>query len=228
MISKKESCTPAEQPIDYLSPEVPPELPWLDVPLIRATPEALKGYGELVNNYHDYPIKIVTWPKSGWRPIDGGTGNEGGTTSGTFDFWWQGDMLYGKNQAVQAEYLLGWSKNPIEATTRPNIFAERKQVLLWHANYHPDGGQLFFPLNDESFVVPLALPGDDLKATDFVAFYVEAGQGLYIHPNVWHEGVFPLAEKASFYDEQGKVHARVSCNIAQEFGVFLSVPLTSP
>jgi hypothetical protein len=23
--------------------------------------------------------------------------------------------------------------------------------LLWHANYHPDGGQLFFPLDREPF-----------------------------------------------------------------------------
>jgi hypothetical protein len=40
--------------------------------------------------------------------------------------------------------------------------------------------------------------------------------------------VFPLEERARFYDEQGKVHARVSCNLAREFGVFLSVPLTNP
>ena len=58
-------------------------------------------------------------------------------------------------------------------------------------------------------MIPLALPGDDVTPEDFVAFYVDAGQGIYIHPNIWHEGVFSLAEKASFYDEQGKVHARV-------------------
>ena len=101
-------------------------------------------------------------------------------------------------------------------------------MLLWHANYHPDGGQLFFPLNGEAFVCPLALPGDDVKPENFVAFYVDEGKGLYIHPNVWHEAVFPLAPRASFYDEQGKVHARVSCNVAVEFGVFLAVPLAAP
>ncbi len=66
------------------------------------------------------------------------------------------------------------------------------------------------------------------KPDKFIAFYVDGGKGLYIHPNVWHEAVFPLAERASFYDEQGKVHARVSCNLATEFGVFLSVPLAAP
>jgi ureidoglycolate lyase/seryl-tRNA synthetase len=51
---------------------------------------------------------------------------------------------------------------------------------------------------------------------------------LYIHPNIWHEGVFPTTAQQSFHDQQGKVHARVSCNITQEFGVFLNVPLTEP
>ncbi len=225
MISKTTNSTLTAQPIDYLSPNVPPELPWVSVPLVQATAETLQNYGELVDDYTDYSLEIVTWPAQGWRPIDAGTGNEAGTTSGTFDFWWEGDVLYGRNQAVNDQYVLGWSKNPIEAKASPDIPVERTQVLLWHANYHPDGGQLFFPLDGAPFVAPLALPGDDVKPTDFLAFYVAGGKGLYIHPNVWHEAVFPLTDKASFYDEQGKVHARVSCNIAQEFGVFLSVSL---
>ncbi|MEM7345338.1 MAG: ureidoglycolate lyase [Chloroflexota bacterium] len=211
-------------PINYLSPDVPEALPWHSVPLVKATNESLKGYGQLVDDYQSFELEIVIWPAQGWRPVDAGTGNEGGTTYGNFDFWWEGDVLYGKNQAVGDQYLLGWSKNPADVQT-DNPTPDRFQVLLWHANYHPDGGQLFFPLDGGAFVAPLALPGDDVTPDKFVAFYVEGGKGLYIHPNVWHEGVFPLTERASFYDEQGKVHARISCNIAQEFGVFLSIPL---
>ncbi|MBV7331350.1 ureidoglycolate lyase [Chloroflexi bacterium TSY] len=214
--------------IDYLSPDVPGELPWHDVPLVRATADSLEGYGQLVDDYRGFPLEIVTWPAQGWRVVDPGTGNEAGTTSGRFDFWWEGDVLFGRNQAVDDQYLLGWSKNPAQAKRQTEEGTDRSQVLLWHANYHPDGGQLFFPLEKKPFVVPLALPGDDLKLDDFVAFYVDGGKGLYIHPNIWHEGVFSLAERTSFYDEQGKVHARISCNIAQEFGVFLRVPLQSP
>ncbi len=213
------------QPIDYLSPDVPKKLPWHEVPLVQATPESLRGFGKLVSDYRNFPVEIVTWPAQGWRPVDAGTGNEGGTTSGHFDFWWEGDVLFGRNQAVNDRYLIGWCKNPGETrrdSQRTN-FPER--VLLWHANYHPDGGQLFFPLDGQPFVTALALPGDDVKPEDFVAFHVDGGQGLYIHPNVWHEAVFPLALRGGFYDEQGKVHARVSCHVAKEFGVFLSVPL---
>jgi ureidoglycolate lyase len=216
----------AISPTEYLAPDVPGALPWHDVPLVRATKESLRGYGHLVDDYHDYPIEIVTWPQPGRRAIDPGTGNEGGTTHGHFNFWWEGETLYGKNQAVATNfYLLGWSCNPADAKKESDMRPDRSRILLWHANYHPDGGQLFFPLNGESFVCPLALPGDDVRPEHFVAFFVEGGKGLYIHPNVWHEAVFPLADRASFHDEQGKVHARISCHIAQEFGVFLNIPL---
>jgi hypothetical protein len=214
-------------PVDYLSPDVPAELPCVDVPLVKATAESLKGYGALVDDYRDFPIEICTWPAQGWRPVDPGTGNEAGTTTGTFEFWWEGDFLYGRNTAVDDKYLLGWSKNPGEAVRNPALAKGNDQVLLWHANYHPDGGQLFFPLDGQPFVAPLAKPGDDVRPEDFVAFYIDGGKGLYIHPNVWHEAVFPLETPARFYDEQGKVHARMSCRFTSEFGVFLRVPLRS-
>ena len=100
--------------------------------------------------------------------------------------------------------------------------------MIWHVNYHPDGGQMFYPLDGQPFVVPLALPGDDVKPEDFVAFYCDGSFGVCIHPNIWHEGVFPLSEPARFFDRQGKVHARVSCNFPREFGRLLSVPLREP
>ncbi len=75
---------------------------------------------------------------------------------------------------------------------------------------------------------PLALPGDDVKAGDFVAFYCDGRQGLYIDPGVWHEAVVLLAGRAAFDDRQGRVHARVSCNFVEEFGAYLSVPLRKP
>jgi len=213
-------------PGGYLAPDIADALPWHDVPLVRATERSLAGYGRLVDDWRNFPIEIVIWPKPGWRDIDPGTGNEGGTTSGVFDFWWEGETMYGRNAAVASNsYLLGWSRNPRDVKAAPAATPDRSRILLWHANYHPDGGQLFFPLDGESFVCPLALPGDDVRPEHFVAFLVDGGKGLYIHPNVWHEAVFPLSRSAQFHDVQGKVHARISCNFAQEFGVFLNVPL---
>ncbi len=197
------------------------------LPLVEATPESLEGYGCLVAEPEAQAIEIVTWPQPGWRPLDPGTGNEGGTTEGTFAFWWAGDLLYGRNEAVGGEYHLGWACEPAAASAEAPT-APRERVLIYHANYHPDGGQMFFPLDGKPFVSPLALPGDDVRPEHFKAFYFDGTQGLYIHPGVWHEAVFPLADQARFFDRQGKVHARISCDFEQEFGCLLEVPLISP
>ncbi len=31
--------------------------------------------------------------------------------------------------------------------------------LHWHMNNHPDGRQMFFPLDKRPFIIPAALPG---------------------------------------------------------------------
>lgn len=210
--------------IDYKNPQVPAGINTVKVPLVQATEASLKGFGQLVSKeeYQHFPIEIVRWPASGWRKIDEGTGDEAGTVSGDFEFYWEGDFFKGKNHAVGSEYLFGWSKLPEMADAAST--EKPKGVLLWHANYHPDGGQLFFPLDGKPFITALALPGDGARPEDFVAFKVTGGKGLYIHPNVWHEAIVPLEKKAVFYDEQGAIHARVSIHFPNEFGVLLRVP----
>ena len=199
-----------------------------EIPLIKATNESLRGYGYLIDSYENSDIEIVTWPKQGWREIDKGTGNEGGATEGSFDTWWDGSTLYGQNNAVQhkseyevdGKYILGYSSSPDTLIKNQNYIFP-KEMYIWHANYHPDGGQLFFPTKPGVFISPLALPGDDIKVGDFRAFYFDGSKGLYIHPNIWHEGVFPIDEKNSFMGKQGKVHARVSIDLKKEFKKYL-------
>jgi len=203
-----------------------PSLPWHDVPLIRATDESVEGYGRLVDDPDGFKIEIVQWPAPGWRPVDDGTGDEAGWVEGIFHGVWQGDVLYGTNEAVSGHYVLGWSVDPQKASAEQES-EPRERVLLWHMNSHPDGGQLFFPLDKKPFIVPVALPGDDLKPDDVVAFLCDGSRGLYIHPGIWHEGIFPVTDCQRFLDRQGRVHARVSADIGQEFGVYLSVPLRS-
>ncbi|MFT5260516.1 MAG: ureidoglycolate lyase [Saprospiraceae bacterium] len=200
-----------------------PSLKQVNVPLIKATDESVKGYGQLVDSHEGFEIEIATWPAPDWRPVDEGTGNEAGHVEGTFESEWHGDVLMGINDAVGGHYVLGWSTDPQNASDKQATVA-REQVLLWHFNYHPDGGQLFFPLDNKPFVLPLALPGDDLTPEKVVAFWCDGSKGFYIHPNIWHEGVFPVTDKQRFLDRQGKVHARVSCDFGEEFGVYISVP----
>ena len=197
----------------------------VEIPLIKASNETLKGYGYLIDNFEKSQVEIVKWPKQGWREIDDGTGNEGGITEGSFDTWWVGSTLYGENNAVQhnsdyeidGKYILGYSSHPETNIQQSCSYSRPKMMYMWHVNYHPDGGQLFFPTMSGPFISPLALPGDDVQVEDFKAFYFDGTEGLYIHPNIWHDGVYPINEKSSFLGKQGKVHARVSIDLKKEF-----------
>jgi hypothetical protein len=211
--------------IDYLNPDLPDGLTTVDMPVVDATEATLRGFGHLVEDSDSYPIEIVRWPAQGWRPVDEGTGDEAGTTSGIFTSEWQGDVLYGRNEAVGGQYVLAYATTPAQASLEHARAPQ--QMLLWHANYHPDGGQLFYPLDRKPFYVPLALPGDDVQPDDFICFRFDGSQGLYIHPNIWHEGVFTLSGAQRFHDRQGRVHARVSIDFARECGCLLRAPILS-
>ena len=68
---------------DDLAPNLKPSgaalplLPEVTLKLVEATPETLKGYGELVDDKDQRPIEIVRWPALGRRPVDPGTGDQG-------------------------------------------------------------------------------------------------------------------------------------------------------
>ena len=211
---------------DYLNPDLPTDLKRVSIPVVEATDETLKGFGFLVDDPEQVKVEIVRWPAQGWRPVDTDSGDEGGTTEGTFVADWRGDVLYGRNSAVGGHYILGYGLDPGQA--REDHGKDPERLLLWHANYHPDGGQLFSPLDPAPFVVPLAKPGDDIKPEDFVCFWFGGDRGLYIHPNVWHEGVFATRGRQRFFDRQGAVHARVSVDFAREFHCLVEMTLAAP
>lgn len=212
-------------PPNYLNPAIPANLHRVTIPVVDATDENLRGYGRLIDKADKELIEIVRWPAAGWRPVDTDSGNEGGVREGIFHAEWKGDVLYGVNGAVGGYYILGYAVDPsvaVETHARTP-----KELMLWHANYHPDGGQLFFPMDRKPFLVPLALPGDDVRPEDFVCFRFSGEQGLMIHPNIWHEGVFPISGSSRFMDIQGAVHARVSVDFAREFQCLLCMNLVS-
>ncbi|MBY0534403.1 MAG: ureidoglycolate lyase [Chitinophagaceae bacterium] len=209
---------------NYLQPNLPHNLQKFQIPIVVATEESVKGYGQLISEANACKIEITRWPAQGWRPVDTDSGDEGGTKEGIFSSEWKGDLLYGKNEAVGGHYILGYAKLP--EACKEDHSETPQSILLWHANYHPDGGQLFFPLQDQPYLVPVALPGDDIQPENFICFLVPANKGLYIHANIWHEGVFAIKGKQRFLDKQGAVHARVSVDFAREFGCLLEIDLS--
>ena len=68
------SCTDAVQDASILADAY--EKPCVSVPIVRATPESVIGYGTLVHDFNAEDIIRVTWPTlTGSRPVVSGTGN---------------------------------------------------------------------------------------------------------------------------------------------------------
>lgn len=190
------------------------------MPLVDATDGALDGYGYLVDDPDDCAIEIVRWPARGRRRRHRRPGRHDGRRVRERV---ARRHIYGRNAAVGYHYILAYAEPPEVART-DHAEAPRR-MMLWHANYHPDGGQLFYPIDRRPFYAPLALPCDDVVPERFVCFRFDGRKGLYIHPDIWHEGVFGLAGTQRFFDRQGAVHARVSVDFAREFGCLLEAAI---
>jgi ureidoglycolate lyase/seryl-tRNA synthetase len=194
------------------------------VPWIEASDIALAGFGHRVSDFASATVRIVTWPQPAWRPIVPGTGNEGGVVEDTFEMARRGEIQHAINHAVGRRYVTGWFADPATASEGREP-SDTSRLYTHEANYHPDGGQVFFPRAAAPFVALLALPGDDVRPESFVAFHCDGTFGLHIDPGVWHQPVFPLGPLATFDNRQGRVHACVAVNFVAEFGCYLDVPL---
>jgi ureidoglycolate lyase len=222
---------------NFSNPTLPENLKVLEVPLQLATEESLKGYGNIINHREEYTtdnkkFEITPWPVQGWRQLDPETGDEAGTTEGDFEVEWKADYFYGHNLAVSTgnNYYLDGLANEPHVCSHDTMTGTGNDIYLWMSDYHPCGGQLFFPEISVPFVVNLGknTTGDDVVPEDMRAFYVPAGKGVYFHPSTWHNGVYTSPEhgKVTFLTRQSKVHARVSVSWAAEFNTILKVPLT--
>jgi len=194
------------------------------VPLVVATAETLSGYGSVVTDFAAGAVTIVTWPQPGRRPVVAGTGNEGGIVEDSFEMVRRGEIQHAVNHAVGRSYVTGWFADPAVASEAREP-SDTSRILTHEANYHPDGGQIFFPCDGTPFVALLARPGDDVTPDDFVAFHCDGSFGIHIDPGTWHQPMFPVGERAHFEDKQGRVHACIAVDFVSEFGCYLEVPL---
>jgi ureidoglycolate lyase len=239
-------ATPTSKPAPFVftadnfsCPNLPAGLKVVNVPLVEASDDTLASFGaRLISGPDEISCEngnfdIVKWPVSGWRKLDPNTGNEAGTTQGPFEVWWKGDMFYGTNLAIASSnnfYLDGLGARPEVASRDSSVASgDGMEIFLWMSDYHPDGGQLFWPESPVPFVVCLGPPsvGDNVTPAAMRAFAIPAGRGVYFGPGTWHNGVYIHRKHspARFLTRQGRVHGRVSCSWASEFGSLLRVPL---
>ena len=174
-----------------------PDMVRIELPLIKATAESLKGLANIVKDFDATDVIQRQWPAS-QRPISKGTGY-GSVTTGDFDFQWKDDHCYAQNAAVKGNYVVCRKDKDGICYTR-------------EANYHPDGGQIVCPVASSDpghFIMILARPGDMVQASDFKAYHFDGTFGLQILPNVWHQPLIPLDEAAKYRNKQGSIHACV-------------------
>ncbi|XP_060587685.1 uncharacterized protein LOC132743176 [Ruditapes philippinarum] len=191
------------------------------VPIVMATTETLKGYGKIVTDFENEEVEITPWPVQGWRKLCPGTGTLGGLIHDELTYKWVGDQSLFTDGTEDGDFITGRLPKHVSP-------ADRTHVLVREANYHPDGGQVFYPKNKDPFVALLALPGDDIKLEDFVAFYFDGTFGVQIHADIWHQPIYPIRDASVIRGKQGAVHACVAMDTVKEFGKFLLVPLKPP
>src|SRR5262249_19769193 len=116
----------------------------LPVPLVSALAPRFEAFGRIVRDFAAEEVIIQTWPAQAWRRIEPGTGNQGGVTEGAVVMAREGDLMIARNHAVGGHYITGWFADPATAT-RAGTTPCYDRVLVREANYHPDGGQVFWP-----------------------------------------------------------------------------------
>lgn len=211
-------------PDQYLDPAIAPALPWRDLPIVDGRDPSLVDLVIVAEgDPTDFEVPIVPWPVTGTRPLDPGTGVEGGTTEGAFTTVWEGQRLRARNAAVGGEYIIGLGSAPELLDARTDD--RHEQILLWHLNHHPDGGQLFWSIDRRPFLVPVVPIGDSPDLDRAVVARSDGTFGLCVRPGVWHDGVYPESGDGNFRTRQGRVHARVSADVAREYRCLLRIPL---
>ncbi|XP_045180251.1 uncharacterized protein LOC123539639 [Mercenaria mercenaria] len=195
------------------------------IPIVMATKESLRGYATIVTDFAKVKVEKTPWPVQGWRKARDGTDILHGEESGEIYYKWEGNT-YTADKVIGCKNEIGFIHNGSLSSNTHSL--PRTHVLAWESTYHPDCGEVFFPKTGDSFVVVLALPGDDLKLEDFVAFYCDGTFGIQTHPYVWHLGMFSTKDNVTFLGKQGLLHACVAVDILKEFGRLIYVPLTKP
>ncbi len=191
------------------------------VRLAALSEQTAAGLGTLITSIDEAEIDQRQWPASGSRPIT--SGGYGHTVDGPFEIYWQGEMMFSHNNAVDRRDLLGWRVDPSEAREDREP-GDRTRLLVDEVNYHDDGGQAFVaPGVPTVFLV--APPGDDVTPDDFVALYSDGTYGLNMHARVWHTAPLLLTPRATFDNRQGSIHATVGLWARREWGLLLDVPL---
>lgn len=114
---------------------------------------------------------------------------------------YQRDFFHINNGLVERYHDL--AKIEILAQDRALISINRAQpakipIVIHELERHPLGTQAFVPMNGETFVVIVALGGDDPDLSTLRAFISNGQQGVNYPRNLWHYPLFAWQKTTDF------------------------------
>lgn len=192
-------------------------LPIRKCPVVKATARSLSGIGHLIDSFEDEKCVLIPWPRHRReRPLMRGTGIPT-VTHGKFTVWWDGNLAKGRNQAVNSgEYTVALLKDG--------------KLLTREFNYHPDGSQIFYPLEYKPFRMFLGYGRFDKSGIDMPVvkcFEFDGRQGVHIYPNIWHQPPVTYEGSLTFDNKQASTHACVGYDSIREEGIVLGFNIKS-
>ena len=210
---------------DYLNPDLPAGLARVVMPVVDATPATLEGYGCLVDDPASCGIEIVRWPAQGSRPVDPDTGDEGGTTEGTFV------SANGRATSCTAATMPSADTTSSRTASDPGrADADHRARPAAHAALArelPSGRRpALLPARTEA--VPGAARAAGRRRRSPRISSASASTATAASTSIRTSGTRACSRQSGtqrFFDKQGAVHARVSVDFAREFGCLLEAPI---
>lgn len=210
--------------------EIPKDINIYDVPIVQANEENIKKYGRFVKDFKNEKVINVQWPKEKklvlkdgqyryTRDIDKSTGLEALPTQGVFNSYYNNNYFYSENTSVKnGKYIIG-----VRPETEKNLCFYTSEM-----NYHLDGGQCIYNINQEPFLLLLSKSDDFIKPEDCILFYFDGTLGFQIYPNIWHQPMYPLVKplvNVVSKNKQTSVHSCVTVNFLEEFNTLLKIDI---
>lgn len=176
----------------------------------------------------------ANYPYLGWRKFARDTAIIPGVDVSQVSYKWDADGYCSKKD-IGRQTKIGFLKTdryPPKGSQNATVEGFRmenvKTVLFREMTYHPDCGEVFYPKDGTPFVAVLAPAGDDFNPAKVRAYYFDGTFGLQCNPNIWHQGMYALAEECVFQGKQGPLHACITVDTVWEFGYYLSISLEKP
>ena len=209
---------------DYLNPALPDGLRRVRMPVVDATDAALEGYGKLV----DDPSVVQCCDRALARRADGGPWTKTPATRAG-----RPRVCSSANGAAtsctaatkRSTVITSWRTTSEPSRADETHGRPPSRMMLWHCNYHPDGGQLFFPL-DKAAVLRAARVARRRRQAGAVRTSVSTARaGSTSIRTCGTKACSRDAARSASTTRQGAVHARVSVDFAREFGCLLEAVL---